>query len=80
MFVRLFEVIPNEREIRKIVDLLHDGGVIIYPTDTIYAIGCDINNVKAVQRVSAIRGVKAEKANFSMICKDLSNISLCKSE
>lgn len=40
-----------------------------YPTDTIYAIGCDINSVKAVQRVSAIRGVKAEKANFSMICK-----------
>lgn len=51
MFVRLFEDNPNEREIRKIVDLLHDGGVIIYPTDTIYAIGCDINNVKAVQRV-----------------------------
>ncbi|MCR9012923.1 L-threonylcarbamoyladenylate synthase [Gabonibacter chumensis] len=76
MFVRLFEDNPNEREIRKIVDLLHDGGVIIYPTDTIYAIGCDINNVKAVQRVSAIRGVKAEKANFSMICKDLSNISI----
>ena len=76
MFVRLFEDNPNEREIRKIVDLLHDGGVVIYPTDTIYAIGCDINNVKAVQRVSAIRGVKAEKANFSMICKDLSNISI----
>ena len=48
---------------------------IIYPTDTIYAIGCDINSVKAVQRVSAIRGVKAEKANFSMICKDLGNIA-----
>lgn len=76
MFVRLFEDNPNEREIRKIVDLLHDGGVIIYPTDTIYAIGCDINNVKAVQRVSALCGVKAEKANFSMICKDLSNISI----
>ena len=47
----------------------------MYPTDTIYAIGCDINSVKAVQRVSAIRGVKAEKANFSMICKDLGNIA-----
>ena len=67
MLVRLFEDNPNDREIRKIVELLRNGGVIIYPTDTIYAIGCDINSVKAVQRVSAIRGVKAEKANFSMI-------------
>ena len=75
MLVRLFEDNPNDREIRKIVELLRDGGVIIYPTDTIYAIGCDINSVKAVQRVSAIRGVKAEKANFSMICKDLGNIA-----
>jgi len=75
MLIRLFEDNPNEREIRKIVNLLRDGGVIIYPTDTIYAIGCDINNVKAVQRVAVIRGVKPEKANFSMICKDLSNIA-----
>jgi len=75
MLVRLFEDNPNGREIRKIVELLRNGGVIIYPTDTIYAIGCDIHSVKAVQRVSAIRGVKAEKANFSMICKDLGNIA-----
>ena len=75
MLVRLFEDNPNDREIRKIVELLRNGGVIIYPTDTIYAIGCDINSVKAVQRVAAIRGVKAEKANFSMICKDLGNIA-----
>jgi tRNA threonylcarbamoyl adenosine modification protein (Sua5/YciO/YrdC/YwlC family) len=75
MYVRLFEDNPNEREIRKIVDLLRRGGVIIYPTDTIYAIGCDIHNVKAVQRVSALRGVKPEKALFSMICKDLSEVA-----
>lgn len=75
MLVRLFEDNPNEREIRKIGDLLRNGGVIIYPTDTIYAIGCDINSVKAVQRVAAIRGVKPEKSNFSMICKNLSHIS-----
>lgn len=61
MLVRLFEDNPNDREIRKIVELLRNGGVIIYPTDTIYAIGCDINSVKAVQRVSAIRGVKQRK-------------------
>lgn len=72
MYVRLFEDNPNEREIRRIVELLQKGGVIIYPTDTIYAIGCYIHNVKAVQRVSALRGVKAEKAHFSMICKNLS--------
>jgi tRNA threonylcarbamoyl adenosine modification protein (Sua5/YciO/YrdC/YwlC family) len=75
MYARLFEDNPNEREIRKIVDLLRRGGVIIYPTDTIYAIGCDINNVKAVQRVSTLRGVKPEKAHFSMICQDLSEVA-----
>ena len=75
MLVRLFEDNPNDREIRKIVELLRNGGVIIYPTDTIYAIGCDINSVKAVQRVCALRGVKPEKANFSMVCRDLSNIA-----
>ena len=57
------------------VEVLRNGGVIIYPTDTIYAIGCDINNVKAVQRVCQLKGVKPEKANFSMICRDLSNIA-----
>lgn len=75
MLVRLFEDNPNDREIRKIVELLRNGGVIIYPTDTIYAIGCDINSVKAVQRVCVLRGVKPEKANFSMVCRDLSNIA-----
>lgn len=75
MLVRLFEDNPNEREILKIVEVLKDGGVIIYPTDTIYAIGCDINHTKAVQRVCQLKGVKPEKANFSMICRDLSNIA-----
>lgn len=75
MLVRLFEDNPNDREIRKIVELLRNGGVIIYPTDTIYAIGCDINSVKAVQRVCVLRGVKPEKANFSMVCRDLGNIA-----
>lgn len=55
--------------------ILKEGGVVIYPTDTIYAIGCDINNVKAVQRVCQLKGIKPEKANFSMICRDLSNIA-----
>lgn len=75
MYIRLFEDNPNERDILKVVEVLKGGGVIIYPTDTIYAIGCDINNVKAVQRVCQLKGVKSEKANFSMICRDLSNIA-----
>lgn len=75
MFVKLFEDNPHPATIRKIVDLLRQGGVIIYPTDTVYAFGCDINNVKAIQRVAALKGVKPEKTHFSMICPDLSNIA-----
>ena len=71
----MFEDNPNERDILKVVEVLKNGGVIIYPTDTIYAIGCDINNVKAIQRVCQLKGIKPEKANFSMICRDLSNIA-----
>jgi len=76
MYIRLFEDNPNEKDILTVVEILRRGGVIIYPTDTVYAMGCDINNVKAVQRVAALKGVKPEKANFSMICRDLSNIAL----
>lgn len=75
MYIKLFEDNPNERDILTITGVLKEGGVIIYPTDTIYAIGCDIYNVKAVQRVCQLKGVRPEKANFSMICKDLSNIA-----
>lgn len=75
MLIKLFEDNPNERDILKVVEVLKNGGVIIYPTDTIYAIGCDINNVKAIQRVCQLKGIKPEKANFSMICRDLSNIA-----
>lgn len=75
MYIKLFEDNPSERDILKVIEILKDGGVIIYPTDTIYAIGCDINNFKAVQRVCQLKGIKPEKANFSMICRDLSNIA-----
>lgn len=75
MYIKLFEDNPNEGNILKVVEVLKEGGVIVYPTDTIYAIGCDINNGKAVQRVCQLKGVKPEKANFSMICRDLSNIA-----
>lgn len=75
MYIKLFEDNPNDKDIRRVVEILRSGGVIIYPTDTVYAMGCDINQVKAVMRVAQLKGVKAEKANFSMICSDLSNIS-----
>ena len=75
MLLKLFEDNPNDRDVLKATEILKRGGIIIYPTDTIYAIGCDINQPKAVQRVAALKGVKPEKANFSVICPDLSNIA-----
>ncbi len=74
-FIRLYEENPEDKKIDQIVEVLRNGGVIIYPTDTIYGMGCDIFNQKAVQRVAQLKGLKPEKANFSIICSDLSNIS-----
>jgi tRNA threonylcarbamoyl adenosine modification protein (Sua5/YciO/YrdC/YwlC family) len=75
MFKKLYAENPNEKDIATIVEILHDGGVIIYPTDTVYGIGCDIHNHKAVERVAQIKNIKLEKANFSIICSDLSHLS-----
>jgi tRNA threonylcarbamoyl adenosine modification protein (Sua5/YciO/YrdC/YwlC family) len=75
MLVKLFNENPNLREILKIVEILRKGGLIIYPTDTVYGLGCDITNAKAVEKVARIKGVKVEKNNFSFICSDLSHIS-----
>jgi len=66
---------PNYDEIAKVVECLRNGGVVIYPTDTIYGIGCDINKQRAVERVCKIKGIDPEKANFSFICSDLSHLS-----
>jgi tRNA threonylcarbamoyl adenosine modification protein (Sua5/YciO/YrdC/YwlC family) len=74
-FVRIYEENPNDREIEKVVDVLKKGGLIIYPTDTVYGIGCDITNTKAMEKVAKIKRVKLDKANFSFICYDLSNLS-----
>jgi tRNA threonylcarbamoyl adenosine modification protein (Sua5/YciO/YrdC/YwlC family) len=75
MLVKLFNENPNQREILKIVDVLRKGGLIIYPTDTVYGLGCDITNAKAVEKVARVKNVKVEKNNFSFICSDLSHIS-----
>ncbi len=74
-YFKLYDENPNERQIKQIVEILRAGGVIIYPTDTVYGFGCDITNQKAVERVARIKGIKLEKANFSFICYDLSNLS-----
>ncbi|MBD0832131.1 L-threonylcarbamoyladenylate synthase [Aestuariibaculum sediminum] len=74
-FIRIYEENPNPREIDKVVDILKRGGLIIYPTDTVYGLGCDISNIKALERVARIKQVKLEKANFSFICHDLSHLS-----
>jgi tRNA threonylcarbamoyl adenosine modification protein (Sua5/YciO/YrdC/YwlC family) len=75
MIVRIYPENPNERELLKVVDILKRGGVIIYPTDTVYGLGCDINSKKAVERIAQIKGLKVEKANLSIICYDLSHIT-----
>lgn len=75
MLLRIYEENPNPKSIEQAVEILKKGGVIIYPTDTIYGIGCDITNQKAIERVYRIRGLKPEKSNLSFICYDLTDIS-----
>lgn len=74
-FLKIYEDKPNEAAIKKVVDVLRNGGLVIYPTDTVYGLGCDITNTKALERIAKIKGIKLEKANFSFICSDLSNLS-----
>ncbi len=73
--IRIYDENPNPKDIKKVVDVLRKGGLIIYPTDTVYGLGCDITNTSALERIAQIKQVKLEKANFSFICEDLSNLS-----
>ena len=75
MLIKLYDENPSEKQIKKIVDCLSNGGLIIYPTDTIYGIGCDIFNHKAIEKVARIKNVDVKKNNFSFICQDLSQVS-----
>ena len=74
-FIKIYPENPNEREIQKVVECLKDGGIIIYPTDTVYGLGCDITNSKALERIAQLKGIRLDKANFSFICADLSHLS-----
>jgi tRNA threonylcarbamoyl adenosine modification protein (Sua5/YciO/YrdC/YwlC family) len=73
--LKIYEDNPNEVAIKKVVEVLKNGGLIIYPTDTVYGLGCDITNARALEKVAKIKGIKLEKANLSFICFDLSHIS-----
>lgn len=75
MLVKLYEENPNQKEVTKIIDILKDGGLVIYPTDTVYAMGCDALNVRAVEKICKIKGINPDKTKLSIICEDLSNIS-----
>ncbi|CAM1333681.1 L-threonylcarbamoyladenylate synthase [Tenacibaculum aestuariivivum] len=74
-FIKLYNDNPNPKEIAKIVKVLQNGGLIIYPTDTVYGLGCDITNTKALEKIARIKEVKLEKSNFSFICNNLSHLS-----
>ena len=75
MLLRIYEENPNPKAIQQVSAVLRRGGLIIYPTDTVYGLGCDINNHKAIERVCELRGIKPQKANLSFICYDLTAIS-----
>ena len=73
--LKIFPENPNQKALKKVIEVLKKGGLIIYPTDTVYGLGCDITNVKALERIAKIKGIKLERSNFSFICHDLSNLS-----
>jgi tRNA threonylcarbamoyl adenosine modification protein (Sua5/YciO/YrdC/YwlC family) len=74
-FIKIYPENPNPKAVQKVVDVLKRGGLVIYPTDTVYGLGCDITKMKALERIAQIKGVKLEKSNLSFICEDLSNLS-----
>ncbi len=75
MLLKLYPENPNPREVAKVVEVLRDGGLVIYPTDTVYGLGCDINNSRAVEKIARIKGINLKKDHLSFICHDLSHLS-----
>lgn len=74
-FIKIYEENPNPKEIARVVAILRKGGLVIYPTGTVYGLGCDITNTRALEKIARIKGIKLDKANWSFICADLSNMS-----
>ena len=75
MLLKIHPDNPEQRKIITVVEILKQGGIIIFPTDTVYGLGCDIYNHKAVEKIARIKGINLAKANFSFICYDLSHLS-----
>ena len=75
MLVKIYNENPNPREVEKVVSVLREGGIVIYPTDTLYGMGCDALNVRAVEKICELKGINPQKSNLSIICNDLSAIS-----
>ena len=75
MLIKIYSENPNIKDISRVVSIVKEGGLVIYPTDTMYAIGCDALDVRAVERICKIKGVNPQKSNLSIICYDLSDIS-----
>ena len=75
MLLKIYPNNPNEKHLQQVVECLQDGGLIIYPTDTVYGLGCDIYQAKTIERLCQIRNIKPDKANLSFICYDLSHLS-----
>ena len=73
--LKIFPENPNPKALKKVIEVLKKGGLIIYPTDTVYGLGCDITNIKALEKIAKLKGLKLERSNFSFICNDLSNLS-----
>jgi len=75
MLIKLYEENPSQKQVIRIAEILRRGGIIIYPTDTVYGMGCDITCQKAIEQIARLKNIKPENANFSFICYDLSHAS-----
>lgn len=75
MIIKIHPDNPDERNIQRVVDCLQDGGIVIYPTDTVYGIGCDITNQQAVEKILRFKDINLKKTNLSFICYDMSHVS-----
>ena len=73
--LKVFKDNPNERFMELAADVMRRGGVVIYPTDTLYALGCDALNNNAIEKICKLKGLKSEKTNLSIICEDLSEVA-----
>lgn len=75
MLLKIHPETPGQRQVQKAVEIFKNGGVVVFPTDTVYGLGCDVFNHKAVERVARLKGIHLEKANFSFICHNLSQLT-----